>query len=81
MVTGRRRRPFFGEPAAWSGRGGGARRAPECGGPGSRCGEVRGSPETLIHVGAVGAEGRVDEGPLRGLWRPGSGSWRRSSSA
>jgi hypothetical protein len=30
---------------------------------------VRGSPEILVHVGAVGAKGRVGKGPLRGLWR------------
>jgi hypothetical protein len=46
------------------GQGGGARRAPECGGPDLRCVEVRGSPDTLVRVGAVGAEGRAGEGPL-----------------
>jgi hypothetical protein len=30
---------------------------------------VRGSPEILVHVGAVGAKGRTGKGPLRGLWR------------
>jgi hypothetical protein len=61
--------------------GGGARGAPECGGPDLRCGEVRGSPEILAHVDMVETEGRTGEGPLHGLWQPARGSWRRSSSA
>jgi hypothetical protein len=75
-----RRQPESGELAARTGRGGGARGASECGGPDLRYMEVRGSPKTLIHVGAIRAEGRANEGPLRGLWRPSSGLWRRSSS-
>jgi hypothetical protein len=50
------------------------------GDPVQRCREVRGSLKTLVYVGVVGAEGRAGEGPLRGLWQPASGSWRRSSS-
>jgi hypothetical protein len=76
----RRRRPESGELAARTGRGGGARGALECGGPDLRYMEVRGSLKTLIHVGAVRAEGRANEGPLQGLWRSSSGLWRRSSS-
>jgi hypothetical protein len=75
-VTRRRRWSFFSESAARSGRGGGARGALECGGLGSRCEEVRGSLETLVRVGAVGAEGCTGEGPLRGLWRSASSSWK-----
>jgi hypothetical protein len=60
----RRHRSESSEPMARLGQGGGARRAPECGGPDSRCVEVRGSPDTLVRVGAVGAEGRASEGPL-----------------
>jgi hypothetical protein len=78
--VGRRQcRPKSDEPVARPGRGGGARGAPECDGPDSRCGEVRGSLETLVHIDTIGAEGHAGEGPLRGLWRPASGSWRISS--
>jgi hypothetical protein len=71
----------FSELAARTVRGGGARGAPKCGKPDLRCGEVRDSPETLVRVDAVGAEGCTGEGPLCGLWQPASGSWRMSSSA
>jgi hypothetical protein len=41
-----------------------------------RCGEVRGSPKILVRASAIGAEGHAGEGPLRGWWRPASGSWQ-----
>jgi hypothetical protein len=58
----RQRRPESSELAARTGRGRGARGAPECVGPDLRCGAVKGSSEILVRISAVEAEGRAGEG-------------------